>query len=138
MKDMDSLKVELKKYSSMWRWALVGILTNLIDYVIFLFLYSITLSVLLANFFSGLVSFTFNYLSHYFWSFQSTSDHKQSGKRFLVNLVVIWSFGTLLLKILISSGIDPYVAKIIPILITAPISYYSMNNFVFKKAPEQL
>ena len=127
----------ITKYRSMWRWGLVGTLTAVIDYFIFLFLYSITPSVLIANFFSGLVSFTYNYLSHYFWSFQSTFDHKQSGKRFLVNLVVIWSFGTLLLKILISSGIDPYVAKIIPILITAPISYYSMNNFVFKKAPKQ-
>ena len=133
---MDTFKNLFKKYRSMWRWALVGATTNIIDYFIFLFLYSITPSVLFANFFSGLVSFTFNYLSHYFWSFQSTFDHKQSGKRFLVNLVVIWSFGTLLLKILISSGMDPYIAKIIPILLTAPISYYSMNNFVFKKAPK--
>ena len=138
MRIKDLAQTLITKFRSMWRWGLVGTLTAVIDYFIFLFLYSITPSVLFANFFSGLVSFTFNYLSHYFWSFQSTFDHKQSGIRFLVNLVVIWSFGTLLLMVLISSGIDPYIAKIIPILITAPISYYSMNNFVFKKAPKQL
>ena len=131
---MGTLNVLFKKYRSIFRWALVGIITNLFDYIIFLSLYSVTPSVLLANFFSGLISFSLNYLSHYFWSFESTSNHKQSSKRFLINLVVIWSFSTLLLKVLISSGMDPFIAKLIPILITAPISYYSMNNYVFKYA----
>jgi len=121
----------------MWRWALVGILTAVIDYFIFLFLYSIISSVLFANFFSGLASLTFNYLAHYFWSFKSASDHKQSGARYLINLVVIWSLGTVFLKILITSGIDPRIAKIIPVLVTAPGSYISLNYFVFKKVKKQ-
>ena len=127
----------ITKYRSMWRWGLVGTLTAVIDYFIFLFLYSLIPSVLFANFFSGLVSLTFNYLAHYFWSFKSASDHKQSGVRFLINLVVIWSLGTVFLKILITSGIDPHIAKIIPVLASAPLSYLSMNYFVFKKAPKQ-
>jgi len=127
----------ITKYRSMWRWALVGILTAVIDYFIFLFLYSIISSVLFANFFSGLASLTFNYLAHYFWSFKSASDHKQSGARYLINLVVIWSLGTVFLKILITSGIDPRIAKIIPVLVTAPGSYISLNYFVFKKVKKQ-
>ena len=138
MQYIDTFKNLFKKHKSMWRWALVGILTNVIDYFIFLFLYSILPSVLFANFFSGFVSLTFNYVSHYFWSFKSTLEHKQSGKRYLINLVVIWSLGTALLKILILSGIDPYIAKIIPLFITAPISFISLNYFVFKKASRQL
>jgi len=138
MQYMDTFKNLFKQHSSMWRWALVGILTNVFDYFIFLSLYSILPSVLFANFFSGFVSLTFNYVSHYFWSFKSTSEHKQSGKRYLINLVVIWSLGTLLLKILILSGIDPHIAKIIPLFITAPISFVSLNYFVFKKASKQL
>ena len=122
----------------MWRWALVGTLTAVIDYFIFLFLYSLIPSVLFANFFSGLASLTFNYLAHYFWSFKSASDHKQSGARYLINLIVIWSLGTVFLKILITSGIDPRIAKIIPVLVTAPGSYISLNYFVFKKVKEQL
>ena len=137
MQYMDTFKNLFKKYKSMWRWALVGVTTNVIDYFIFLFLYSILPSVLFANFFSGFVSLSFNYVSHYFWSFKSTLEHKQSGKRYLINLVVIWSLGTVLLKILILSGIDPYIAKIIPLFITAPISFISLNYFVFKKAPKQ-
>jgi putative flippase GtrA len=128
----------ITKYRSMWRWALVGTLTAVIDYFIFLFLYSLIPSVLFANFFSGLASLTFNYLAHYFWSFKSASDHKQSGARYLINLIVIWSLGTVFLKILITSGIDPRIAKIIPVLVTAPGSYISLNYFVFKKVKEQL
>ena len=127
----------ITKYRSMWRWALVGTLTAVIDYFIFLFLYSITPSVLFANFFSGLASLTFNYLAHYFWSFKSASDHKQSGARYLINLVVIWSLGTVFLKILMTSGIDPHIAKIIPVLVTAPGSYILLNYFVFKKVKKQ-
>ena len=127
----------ITKYRSMWRWGLVGTLTAVIDYFIFLFLYSITPSVLFANFFSGLASLAFNYLAHYFWSFKSASDHKQSGARYLINLVVIWSLGTVFLKILITSGIDPHIAKIIPVLVTAPGSYISLNYFVFKKGKKQ-
>jgi putative flippase GtrA len=120
----------------MWRWALVGITTAVIDYFLFLSLYSVIESVLFANFFSGLVSLSFNYIMHYFWSFKSASDHKDSGARFLINLVVIWSLGTVFLKILISSGIEPHFAKVIPVLISAPASYLSMNFFVFKKSKE--
>jgi putative flippase GtrA len=123
----------LLKFNSMWRWALVGITTAVIDYFLFLFLYSIIESVLFANFFSGLVSLSFNYIMHYFWSFKSASDHKNSGTRYLINLVVVWSLGTLFLKILITSGIDPRIAKVIPVLIIAPASYLSLNFFVFKK-----
>ena len=136
MQVKDLVQTLIAKYRSMWRWGLVGTLTAVIDYIIFLFLYSLLPSVLFANFFSGLVSLTFNYLSHYFWSFKSVSDHKQSGARFLINLVVIWSLGTVFLKVLISSGIDPHIAKIIPVLVSAPLSYLSLNYFVFKKAPK--
>ena len=128
----------ITKYRSMWRWGLVGILTAVIDYFLFLLLYSVFPSVLFANFFAGLVSLTFNYLSHYFWSFKSESDHKQSGPKFLINFVVIWSLGTVFLKVLISSGIDPHIAKIIPVLVTAPGSFISMNFFVFRKVRKEL
>ena len=136
MRIKDLIQTLITKYRSMWRWGLVGTLTAVIDYFIFLFLYSLLPSVLFANFFAGLVSLIFNYLSHYFWSFKSASDHKQSGARFLINLVVIWSLGTVFLKVLISSGIDPHIAKIIPVLVSAPLSYLSLNYFVFKKAPK--
>ena len=123
----------IKKYSSMRRWALVGITTTIIDYLIFISMYSVITSVLIANFCAGLFSITFNYLAHYFWSFKSQADHSKSGIKYLLNLIVFWSAGTLLLKVLITAGIDPKIAKLIPIFFIAPLSFLSLKFYVFKK-----
>ncbi len=123
----------IKKYSSMWRWALVGITTTVIDYLIFISMYSVITSVLIANFCAGLFSITFNYLAHYFWSFKSQADHSKSGVKYFVNLVIFWTAGTLLLKVLITSGMDPKLAKLIPIPFIAPLSFLSLKFYVFKK-----
>ena len=123
----------IKKYSSMWRWALVGVTTTVIDYLIFISMYSVITSVLIANFCAGLFSITFNYLAHYFWSFKSQADHSKSGIKYLVNLVIFWTAGTLLLKVLITSGMDPKLAKLIPIPFIAPLSFLSLKFYVFKK-----
>ena len=123
----------IKKYGSMWRWALVGITTTVIDYLIFISMYSVITSVLIANFCAGLFSISFNYLAHYFWSFKSQADHSKSGIKYLLNLVIFWSAGTLLLQVLITAGIDPKLAKLIPIPFIAPLSFLSLKFFVFKK-----
>ena len=123
----------IKKYGSMWRWALVGITTTVIDYLIFISMYSVITSVLIANFCAGLFSITFNYLAHYFWSFKSQADHSKSGIKYLLNLVIFWSAGTLFLQVLITAGIDPKIAKLIPIPFIAPLSFLSLKFYVFKK-----
>ena len=123
----------IKIYGSIWRWALVGTITTVIDYLIFIFMYSVITSVLIANFCAGLFSITLNYLGHYFWSFESMTNHSKSGFNYLFNLVIFWSVGTLLLKSLISAGIDPKIAKLIPIPFIAPLSFLSLKFFVFKK-----
>ena len=123
----------IEKHSSMWRWALVGMSTAVIDYVIFISMYSVIKSVLIANFIAGLISITFNYLAHYFWSFKSEADHSKSGVKFLLNLITFWSISTLILNSLIASGIDPRIAKLIPIPFIAPLSFLSLKFIVFKK-----
>ena len=123
----------LVKFGSIWRWALVGAITTIIDYIIFILMYSVITSVLVANFCAGLVSVSFNYAAHYFWSFKSRSDHKKAGIKYLINLITFWSISTLMLKILISTGLDPKIAKLIPIPIVAPLSFLSLRFLVFKK-----
>jgi putative flippase GtrA len=123
----------IKRYGSMLRWATVGIATNIIDYLIFISMYSVITSVLVANFLAGLFSITFNYIAHYFWSFKSEAGHGKSGIKYLVNLIIFWSLGTLLLKGLITADIDPKIAKLIPIPFIAPLSFLSLKFFVFKK-----
>jgi len=131
---MQKLITLFKKYGPLWRWALVGVTTTVIDYVIFISIYSVITSVLIANFFAGLVSISFNYSAHYFWSFKSQTDHTKAGLKYLINLITFWSISTLLLKILITAGLDPKIAKLMPIPIIAPLSFISLRFFVFKKA----
>jgi len=123
-----------EKYGSISRWALVGVTTTTIDYILFILIYSVIISVLVANFFTGLVSLSFNYSAHYFWSFKSQTDHSTAALKYLINLITFWSISTLLLKILITSGFDPKIAKLMPIPIIAPLSFISLRFFVFKKA----
>ena len=131
---MQKLTNLFKKYGSLWRWALVGVTTTVIDYIIFISIYSVIISVLVANFIAGLVSIGFNYSAHYFWSFKSQTDHTKAGLKYLINLITFWSISTLLLKILITAGLDPKIAKLMPIPIIAPLSFISLRFFVFKKA----
>ena len=129
---MQSISTLIKRYSSMWRWALVGTTTAVVDYLLFISLYSVIKSVFIANFCAGLFSLTFNYLAHYFWSFKSGVDHSKSGIKYLVNLLLFWLLGTVLLSSLITSGIDPKIEKLIPIPLIAPLSFLSLKYFVFK------
>ena len=135
MLSLASIKSLIGKYGSILRWALVGIITAVIDYIIFVTMYSVVTSVLIANFCSGLLSIIFNYLAHYFWSFRSEVNHLKSGAKFFINLIVIWSLSTILLNILINEGIEPKFAKLIPMLFVAPLSFISMRFFVYKKKP---
>ena len=130
---MQNFSTLVIKYGSIWRWSLVGVTTAIIDYTIFISMYSVITSVLIANFFAGLLSIGFNYTAHYFWSFKSQTDHVKACLKYLINLITFWSLSTLLLKALISAGIDPKIAKLIPIPIIAPLSFISLRFFVFKK-----
>ena len=128
---LQKLVNSLLQFGYIYRWAFVGVTTFLIDYLIFLFIFSSNDSVYIANFFSGLVSIFFNYMAHYFWSFKSRSNHSKSGIKYLINLILFWSLGTFLLKFLILSGIEAKYAKLIPVPIIAPLSFISLRFFVF-------
>lgn len=130
---INSIKDLFIKYNSIFRWGLVGTSTNVVDYLIFIIVYSEFTSVIIANSCAGVFSISLNYFSHYSWTFKSTATHSKSGAKFLINLIIFWSIGTFLLKLLITSGIDPRVAKVIPILVIAPLSYLSLKYIIFRK-----
>jgi putative flippase GtrA len=133
------MKVKIKdikaKYFdwSMIRWIIVGVFTTATDYFVFISLYGPIDSVVIANFISAFVATTLNYYSHHRWTFRSDQDHSKSGVRYFINLVFWWVISTLLIKGLIEVDVDPKIAKLIPILLIAPINYFVLNHLVFKK-----
>ena len=133
------MKVKIKdikaKYFdwSMIRWIIVGVITTATDYILFISLYGPIDSVVIANFISAFVATSLNYYSHHKWTFRSDQDHSKSGVRYFINLVFWWVISTLLIKGLIVIDFDPKIAKLIPILVIAPINYFVLNHLVFKK-----
>ena len=117
----------------MLRWVLVGVTTTVIDYFIFITLYGPMNSVFVVNLISTAVATSLNYFTHHRWTFKSDQNHSRSGVKYLVNLVFWWLVSTSIIKALIVLSIDPKIAKLVPILLIAPINYFVLNKIVFKK-----
>ena len=135
---MNSRIRELKdKYFdySMLRWVLVGVTTTVIDYLIFITLYGPINSVFAVNLISSAAATSMNYFTHHRWTFKSDQNHSRSGVKYLVNLTFWWLVSTSIIKALIVLSIDPKIAKLVPILLIAPINYFVLNKIVFKKKP---
>ena len=129
---LKSLKDKYFDYS-MLRWGLVGITTTLLDYILFISLYGPINSVFLANLISATVATSINYLSHHRWTFKSEQNHSRSGFKYLLNLVFWWLVSTTVIKLLVDSGVDPRIAKLVPLVLIVPVNYFVLNYLVFKK-----
>ena len=129
---MKSLKDKYFDYS-MIRWGLVGITTTLIDYLLFISLYGMIKSVFLANLISATVATCINYLTHHRWTFRSEQNHSRSGFNYMLNLIFWWFISTSIIKILLVSGFDPKIAKLVPLVLIVPVNYFVLNYLVFKK-----
>jgi putative flippase GtrA len=118
---------------SLLRWAIVGLVTNLIDYFLFITLYGLIRSVFLANLISVSVATSINYFTHHRWTFKTNQNHSKSGAKYLLNLVFWWLVSTSIIKALVVLNIDPKVAKLIPLIVIIPINYFVLNFIVFKR-----
>ena len=118
---------------SMLRWGAVGLLTNVIDYILFITLYGPIKSVFIANLISSSVSTSINYLTHHKWTFKSDQNHSKSGMKYLLNLIFWWFVSTSIIKGLVVLNIDPKIAKLVPLIVIVPVNYFVLNFVVFKK-----
>lgn len=126
------LYLKNSKYS-IFRWAIVGVFTNLVDYLIFISLYSYLGSVFLANLISVFVATSINYFSHHMWTFKSDQNHSKSGAKYLLNLIFWWVVSTSIIKVLVVLNVDPKVAKLVPLILIVLINYFVLNFVVFKR-----
>jgi putative flippase GtrA len=117
----------------MIRWGLVGITTTLIDYLLFISLYRPTESVFLANLISATVATSINYLTHHRWTFKSEQSHSRSGFKYILNLIFWWLVSTTVIKLLVDTGVDPRIAKLVPLVLIVPVNYFVLNHLVFKE-----
>ena len=115
------------------RWFIVGSATFLIDTGLFLTAFQITGIAVVSNLFSGTIATSFNYFSHYRWSFVSDRSHVQSTTFYLFFFFTFLFLGTTLVSFLIHSGVDPLPAKVGIAAITAPFSFLIMKFVTFRR-----
>jgi len=129
--EFDLIKRILKLSAA--RWFIVGSATFVLDTSLFLLAFSITETAVISNLFSGTIATTFNYFSHYRWSFASDRSHKQSTLIYLFFFFVFLFGGTSLVSFFIHSGLHPVPAKVGTAAITAPISFFIMKFVTFRR-----
>jgi putative flippase GtrA len=129
------LKALKDKYfdNSMLRWGIVGILTTVLDYLLFVNLFGQVNSVFIANLISASIATSINYFTHHRWTFKTNQNHSNSGAKYLLNLIFWWLVSTSVIKVLIELDIDPKVAKLAPLVLIVPVNYFVLNYLVFKK-----
>jgi len=133
--EFDLIKRILKLSAA--RWFIVGSATFVLDTSLFLLAFSITETAVISNLFSGTIATTFNYFSHYRWSFASDRSHKQSTLIYLFYFFVFLFLGTSLVSFFIHSGLHPVPAKVGTAAITAPISFFIMKFVTFRRSTNE-
>ena len=129
---LKALKDKYFNYS-MLRWGTVGILTTVLDYLLFVNLYGPINSVFIANLISASIATSINYFTHHRWTFKTNQNHSKSGAKYLLNLIFWWLVSTSIIKALVELNIDPKVAKLVPLVLIVPINYFVLNFIVFKR-----
>ena len=115
------------------RWAVVGITTTAIDFMIFIMLYGASGSVFGSNLVAASTATTFNYLTHHRWTFKSDQQHASSGVKYLLNLIFWWIVSSSIIKMLVDLGVDVKIAKLAPLVFIVPVNYFVLNRVVFKR-----
>ena len=118
---------------SLVRWAVVGSTTTVVDYLIFINLYDATSSILGSNLVASVFATSLNYLAHHNWTFKSNQQHLNSGIKYLLNTSFWLIVSSLIIKSLLVAGIDPKVAKLVPLIFSVPINYFVLDKLVFGK-----
>ena len=126
-------KLEKLNRSSV-RWFLVGSATFVIDTSIFVTAFHFTKEAIPSNLLSGVIATTFNYFSHYHWSFASDRKHRQSTILYLTFFFIFLFLGTSILNFLINGGVPAFFAKVGTAAFTAPISFFIMKFITFRKS----
>ena len=115
------------------RWFIVGVTSLVIDICGFALGLEISESIFVANFVAAILSTSFNYLAHYFWTFNSKGRHSRTILRYYLNIFLLWIGSSLLIKLLILNSFEPLVAKVLSLILILPLNFLALKFFVYKE-----
>lgn len=115
------------------RWFIVGSTSLFIDIGGFAVGLEISTSIFIANLIAAILSTSFNYLAHYFWTFNSKGNHAKTILRYYLNIFTLWIASSLLIKLLILSSFEPLVAKVLSLILILPLNFLTLKLFVYRE-----
>jgi putative flippase GtrA len=115
------------------RWFIVGVSSLVIDICGFALGLEISESIFVANFVAAILSTSFNYLAHYFWTFNSKRPHGKTILRYYLNIFFLWIGSSLLIKLLVLNSFEPLFAKALSLLLVLPLNFLTLKFFVYKE-----
>ena len=137
MKKFRTQLSSIKLNKNFTRWFTVGISSFIIDVVLFSLIYHRTQQVLLSNFLSALCSTFFNYLAHYFWTFNSITDHRKTLARYALNILFLWITSSILIKVFLIFGVTGVNSKILSMCLVLPFNFFILRKYVYSRASIQ-
>jgi putative flippase GtrA len=113
------------------KWLLVGSMSLLLDIVVFTYSYYLIEIVFVSNFIAAIISTFFNYLAHYFWTFDSVSAHRTTLMRYFLNILFLWVASSLIIEVLISEGSGEVLSKALSMCILLPFNFFVLRKYVY-------
>jgi putative flippase GtrA len=113
------------------KWLLVGSTSLLLDIVVFTYSYYLIEIVFVSNFIAAMISTSFNYLAHYFWTFDSVSAHRNTLMRYFLNILFLWVTSSLIIEVLISNGLGEVSSKVLSMCILLPFNFFVLRKYVY-------
>jgi putative flippase GtrA len=113
------------------KWLLVGSMSLLLDIVVFTYSYYLIEIVFVSNFIAAIISTFFNYLAHYFWTFDSVSAHRTTLMRYFLNILFLWVASSLIIEVLISEGSGEVLSKALSMCILLPFNFFILRKYVY-------
>jgi putative flippase GtrA len=113
------------------KWLLVGSMSLLLDIVVFTYSYNLIETVFVSNFIAAIISMSFNYLVHYFWTFDSVSAHHRTLMRYFLNILFLWVTSSLIIEVFISNGLREVLSKVLSTFILLPFNFFVLRKYVF-------
>lgn len=124
----------IKKQQQILKYALVGGVTQLLDFATYTILVYIGVNYVIADLANNPLVLGFNYLGHKYITFDNTKWSNKEIGRYLINLVVNYLYVTALLILLTSIlNIDPVISKFITIVAIPLVNFLLLKKFVFQK-----
>lgn len=113
------------------KWLLVGSMSLLLDIVVFTYSYYLIEIVFVSNFIAAIISTFFNYLAHYFWTFDSVSAHRTTLMRYFLNILFLWVASSFIIEVLISEGSGEVLSKALSMCILLPFNFFILRKYVY-------